>query len=36
MHPLAVSDERGWEMRRERMSPRYMTRLGEVLKVRAC
>jgi len=36
VRPLAVSDERGWEMRRGNLSPRYTTRLGEVLNVKAC
>lgn len=36
LRPLAVSGERGWEMRRGRLSSRYTTRLGEVLRVRAC
>jgi DNA polymerase V len=35
VRPLAVGDERGWEMRRGHLSPRYTTRLGEVLKVSA-
>lgn len=33
---LAMGHDRGWEMRRERLSGRYTTRLNEVLKVRAC
>jgi hypothetical protein len=33
---VAVSSERGWEMRQQRLSPRYTTRLGEVLRVKAC
>lgn len=37
LRPLAVgSGARGWEMRRGNLSPRYTTRLSEVLKVRAC
>ena len=36
VRPLAVSYEHGWEMRREHISPRYTTRLNEVLKVKAC
>jgi DNA polymerase V len=36
VRPLAVSSERGWEMRRQRLSPRYTTRLDEVLRVKAC
>ena len=36
VRPLAVGGERRWEMRRERLSPRYTTRIGEVLRVRAC
>ena len=35
VRPLAVSSERGWEMRRQHLSPRYTTRLDEVLRVRA-
>jgi DNA polymerase V len=35
VRPLAVSSERGWEMRRQRLSPRYTTRLDEVLRVKA-
>lgn len=36
VRPLAASSERGWEMRRQRLSPRYTTRLDEVLRVKAC
>lgn len=36
VRPLAVSRERGWEIRRRYLSPRYTTRLDEVLKVKAC
>jgi DNA polymerase V len=36
VRPLAVNSERGWEMRRQRLSPRYTTRLDEVLRVKAC
>jgi DNA polymerase V len=36
VRPLAVSSQHGWEMRREHLSPRYMTRIDEVLKVNAC
>ena len=36
VRPLALDRERGWEMRRGHVSPRYTTRLGEVLKVKAC
>ena len=36
MRPLAVSHGHGWEMRRDHLSPRYTTRLSEVLKVKAC
>lgn len=31
-----VGAERGWEMRRQRLSPRCTTRLDEVLRVKAC
>ena len=34
--PLAVGGERGWDMRRGKLSPRYTTQLGEVLRVHAC
>ncbi|HEY9404493.1 MAG TPA: DUF4113 domain-containing protein [Pyrinomonadaceae bacterium] len=36
VRPLALSADRGWEMRRQHLSPRYTTRLDEVLKVKAC
>ena len=36
VRPLAVSAERDWEMRRGHLSPRYTTRLNEVLRVKAC
>lgn len=36
VRPLAVSYGHSWEMRREHVSPRYTTRLNEVLKVKAC
>lgn len=36
VRPLAINYEHGWEMRREHISPRYTTRLNEVLKVKAC
>jgi DNA polymerase V len=36
VRPLAVSSERGWEMKRQHVSPRYTTRLDEVLRVKAC
>lgn len=36
VRPLAASSERGWEMRRQHLSPRYTTRLDEVLRVKAC
>jgi DNA polymerase V len=36
VRPLAVGGERGWEMRRGNLSPRYTTQLGEILRVRAC
>jgi DNA polymerase V len=35
VRPLAVGRDRGWEMRRGRLSGRYTTRLDEVLKVKA-
>jgi DNA polymerase V len=35
VRPLAVGCERDWEMRRERLSGRYTTRLNEVLMVKA-
>lgn len=35
VRPLAVSRERGWEIRREHLSPRYTTRLDQVLSVKA-
>ena len=36
VRPLAMGYDRGWEMRRGRLSGRYTTRLDEVLRVRAC
>jgi DNA polymerase V len=36
VRPLALSYQHGWEMRREHLSPRYMTQLDEVLRVKAC
>jgi DNA polymerase V len=36
VRPLAAGAGRGWDMRRQRMSPRYTTRLDEVLRVKAC
>jgi DNA polymerase V len=36
VRPLAMGCERGWEMQRGRVSPRYTTRLDEVLSVKAC
>jgi DNA polymerase V len=36
VRPLAMGHDRAWEMRRERLSGRYTTRLDEVLKVKAC
>lgn len=36
VRPLSVSTERAWEMRRDHLSPRYTTRLDEVLRVKAC
>jgi DNA polymerase V len=35
VRPLAVNSERGWEMRRQHLSPCYTTRLVEVLRVKA-
>jgi DNA polymerase V len=35
VRPLGLSSERVWEMRRQHVSPRYTTRLDEVLRVRA-
>jgi DNA polymerase V len=32
---LAMGQDRAWDMRRGRLSGRYTTRLGEVLKVKA-
>jgi Domain of unknown function (DUF4113) len=36
VRPLAVSYQHGWEMGPEHLSPRYRTRLDEVLRVKAC
>jgi len=36
MRPLSVRPEGAWEMRRDHLSPRYTTRLDEVLRVKAC
>jgi DNA polymerase V len=36
VRPLTLNEEHGWEMRREHLSPRYTTRLNEVLRVKAC
>jgi DNA polymerase V len=36
VRPFAVSREKGWEMRREHLSPHYTTRFDEVLRVKAC
>ena len=36
IRPLAIGHDRGWEMRRGRLSGRYTTRLNEVLRVKAC
>lgn len=36
VRPLSVGSEKGWEMRRQKLSPRYTTRLDEVLRVKAC
>jgi len=35
VRPLALTSKRDWEMRRQNLSPRYTTRLDEVLKVKA-
>jgi len=35
VRPLALSADRGWDMRRQRLSPRYTTRINEVLRVKA-
>jgi DNA polymerase V len=35
VRPLAVSYGRDWEMRRSNLSPRYTTRINEMLKVKA-
>jgi DNA polymerase V len=35
VRPLAAGAGRGWDMRRQRLSPRYTTRLDEVLRVKA-
>jgi DNA polymerase V len=35
VRPLAVNSEQRWEMRRQHLSPRYTTRLDEVLRVKA-
>jgi DNA polymerase V len=35
VRPLAVGAGRGWDMRRQRISPRYTKRLDEVLRVKA-
>jgi DNA polymerase V len=35
VRPLAIGDDRGWEMKRGRLSGRYTTRLDEVLRVKA-
>lgn len=35
VRPLAVSSVKSWEMRRLNLSPRYTTRLDEVLRVKA-
>lgn len=36
VRPLAMGDDRGWEMRRGCLSGRYTTRLDEVPRVKAC
>ena len=35
VRPLSLSAERDWDMRRQRLSPRYTTRIDEVLRVKA-
>ena len=35
VRPLSLSADRGWDMRRHRLSPRYTTRIDEVLRVKA-
>jgi DNA polymerase V len=35
VRPLSLGAERGWDMRRQKVSPRYTTRIDEVLKVKA-
>ncbi len=35
VRPLSLGNDRGWEMRRQNLSPRYTTRLDEVLRVKA-
>ncbi len=35
LRPLSMGCQRGWDMKRERLSGRYTTRLNEVLKARA-
>lgn len=36
VRPLAMGDDRAWEMRRGYLSGRYTTRLNEVVRVKAC
>ena len=35
VRPLSLSADRGWDMRRQKLSPRYTTRIDEVLRVKA-
>ena len=35
IRPLSLSADRGWDMRRQRLSPCYTTRIDEVLRVKA-
>ena len=35
VRPLALPAGRGWDMRRQKLSPRYTTRIDEVLRVKA-
>ena len=35
VRPLAMSSGRDWDMRRQQLSPRYTTRIDEVLRVKA-
>ena len=35
VRPLSLGTGRGWDMRRQKVSPRYTTRIDEVLRVKA-